>query len=83
MTKITLTGTENVNYTHSTIWVSREQTMRFAANLIKRLRHDEDGASLIEYTVLLAILLIAVIGIITAVGVWINGKWAALNSALP
>jgi len=57
--------------------------MRFAANLIKRLRRDEDGASLIEYTVLLAILLIAVIGIITAVGVWINGKWAALNSALP
>jgi len=33
--------------------------------------------------VLLAILLIAVIGIITAVGVWINGKWAALNGALP
>jgi pilus assembly protein Flp/PilA len=57
--------------------------MRFAANLFKRLRRDEDGASLIEYTVLLAILLIAVIGIITAVGVWINGKWSALNSALP
>ena len=52
-------------------------------NAVRRLGKDEEGASLIEYTVLLAILLIAVIGIITAVGVWINGKWAALNSALP
>jgi pilus assembly protein Flp/PilA len=57
--------------------------MRFVANLIGRLKRDEDGASLIEYTVLLAILLIAVIAIITAVGTWINGKWSALNSALP
>jgi pilus assembly protein Flp/PilA len=44
---------------------------------------DEDGAALIEYTVLLGILLIAVIAIITAVGVWINGEWASLNSSLP
>ena len=57
--------------------------MRSIGNFIKQLKRDEDGASLIEYTVLLAILLIAVIGIITAVGTWINGKWAALNSALP
>ena len=57
--------------------------MRLVANLISRLKRDEDGASLIEYTVLLAILLIAVIAIITAVGVWINGRWDALNSALP
>ena len=63
--------------------VNREQTMHLVANLIKKLKRDEDGASLIEYTVLLAILLIAVIAIITAVGVWINGQWSALNSALP
>jgi pilus assembly protein Flp/PilA len=51
--------------------------------LLGRLLKDEDGAALIEYTVLLGILLIAVIAVITAVGVWINGEWAALNSALP
>jgi pilus assembly protein Flp/PilA len=50
--------------------------------LIKQLKRDEDGASLIEYTVLLAILLVAVIAIIAAVGSWINQKWSALNTAL-
>jgi pilus assembly protein Flp/PilA len=42
----------------------------------------EDGAALIEYTVLLGMLLVAVVAIIGAVGTWINGKWAALNTAL-
>jgi pilus assembly protein Flp/PilA len=57
--------------------------MRRLTNVIKQIARDESGASLIEYTVLLAILLIAVIGIIAAVGTWINGKWSALNAHLP
>ena len=51
--------------------------------LIRRLAKDEEGASLIEYTALLAILLVAVIAVITGVGTWINNKWTALNAALP
>ena len=51
--------------------------------LIRRLAKDEEGASLIEYTALLAILLVAVIAVITGVGTWINAKWHALNAALP
>ena len=35
---------------------------------VSRFKKDEDGAALIEYTVLLGILLIAVIAIIGAVG---------------
>jgi pilus assembly protein Flp/PilA len=57
--------------------------MRSIVNIIKKLKSDEDGGDLIEYTVLLAILLVAVIAIIVAVGAWVNGKWAALNAALP
>lgn len=57
--------------------------MKELAKLLTVLKSDEDGAALIEYTVLLAILLIAVIGVITAVGVWILGRWNALNAALP
>jgi pilus assembly protein Flp/PilA len=57
--------------------------MRSVVKLIQRLSRDEDGASLIEYTVLLAIILVAVIGIIAAVGGWINNKWSTLNSTLP
>ena len=51
--------------------------------LMKRLAEDEDGAALLEYTVLLGILLVAVIGTITTVGEWINDQWTVLNGALP
>ena len=51
-------------------------------NYVSHFKKDEGGAALIEYTVLLGILLIAVIAIIGAVGVWINGEWTALNKAL-
>jgi pilus assembly protein Flp/PilA len=51
--------------------------------LLNRLARDEDGAALIEYTVLLGILLIAVIATIGTVGTWVSGKWTALNASLP
>jgi pilus assembly protein Flp/PilA len=54
-----------------------------ALQLLKRLAKDEDGAALLEYTVLLGILLVAVIATITLVGAWISGQWTSLNSALP
>ena len=57
--------------------------MRKILSTLQCLGSDEDGAALIEYTVLLGILVVAVIGIIVAVGTWVNGRWAALNSALP
>jgi len=57
--------------------------MRYIVSLIKKLKSNEDGASLIEYTVLLAILLVAVIAVITGVGGWILNQWSNLNVALP
>jgi pilus assembly protein Flp/PilA len=54
-----------------------------AIEFIKKLGKDEDGAALIEYTVLLGILLVAVIATIGVVGAWINGQWTALSGALP
>ena len=56
--------------------------MSKAWNVVRRLGKDEEGAALIEYTVLLAILLIAVIATIGLVGLWINGKWTALQGQL-
>ena len=50
--------------------------------LIKRLAEDEEGAALLEYTVLLGILLVAVIAVIAAVGGWISKEWTGLNSKL-
>ena len=57
--------------------------MSHAWNLVRGFGKDEEGGALIEYTVLLAILLIAVIALIGAVGTWINGKWSSLNATLP
>lgn len=50
--------------------------------LVQRLSEDEEGAALIEYTVLLGILLLAVITTIGLVGTWVSGKWTALNGKL-
>ena len=52
-------------------------------NIVQKLRRDEDGAALIEYTVLLGILIVAVIATITLVGTWVSGQWTTLQGALP
>jgi pilus assembly protein Flp/PilA len=57
--------------------------MKQLIELTKRLFKDEDGAALLEYTVLLGILLVAVIATITLVGAWISGQWTTLQAALP
>jgi pilus assembly protein Flp/PilA len=49
---------------------------------LRKFKQDEEGAALIEYTVLLGILVIAVVGIIGAVGTWVNSKWATLNTSI-
>jgi len=56
--------------------------MSKAWNLVRKLGKDEEGAALIEYTVLLGIMIVAVIATIVAVGGWINNKWTLLNGQL-
>jgi pilus assembly protein Flp/PilA len=57
--------------------------MHKTLTVLSQFKKDEGGAALIEYTVLLGILLVAVIVVITAVGGWINKEWTNLNTALP
>jgi pilus assembly protein Flp/PilA len=61
---------------------SPEEDMRQASQLIKKLKRDENGAALVEYTVLLGVMLVAVISTIVLVGGWVNTKWSALWTAL-
>jgi len=56
--------------------------MERSLRLIKKLARDEEGAALVEYTVLLGVMLVAVIGTIVLVGGWVNTKWTALWTAL-
>jgi pilus assembly protein Flp/PilA len=55
---------------------------KFLGTLVK-LSNDEEGAALIEYTVLLGIMMVAVIATIILVGSWINNQWTAFQAALP
>ena len=50
--------------------------------LLVRLANDEDGAALVEYTVLLGIMLVAVIGTIAVVGTWVSTHWTTLATEL-
>ena len=56
--------------------------MRKFLGTLKKLGKDEEGAALVEYTVLLGILLVAVIVTIGTVGTWISTQWTALAAAL-
>ncbi len=56
--------------------------MRNVATLVRKLSVDEEGAALIEYTVLLGVLLVAGIATIILVGDWVNTKWTALQGQL-
>jgi pilus assembly protein Flp/PilA len=57
--------------------------MKKAFELVRGLRADEEGAALIEYTVLLGIMLVAVIATIVLVGQWIKTQWTTLQTTLP
>lgn len=51
--------------------------------LIEKFRREEDGAAMVEYTVLLGIITVATIGTIILVGTWVSGQWTALEGVLP
>jgi pilus assembly protein Flp/PilA len=56
--------------------------MRRTLSVFNQFKNDEDGAALIEYTVLLGLMLVAVVATIGLVGTWISGQWTTLNAAL-
>jgi len=49
---------------------------------MNQLKSDENGAALIEYTVLLGIMLVAVIAVISGVGGWVSAEWVSLSTAI-
>ena len=53
-----------------------------ARKWLVRLGKDEDGATLIEYSILIGLLTVSVMGLVLAVNGWVSDKWSSLNSAL-
>ena len=56
--------------------------MKEVVSTLNRFAKDEGGAALIEYTVLIGLMLVGVVGTVTLVGTWVSGRWTALNAAL-
>ena len=50
-------------------------------DLLKQLGRDEEGASLVEYSILIGLVTAAVIALIVVVGGKVNNAWTRLNSA--
>lgn len=51
-------------------------------NELARLARDERGASLLEYTILLALITAGAVASVTSVGTWVGTKWTELRTAL-
>lgn len=51
-------------------------------SIVKALRKDESGVTMIEYTILLGIITVAVIVTIGLVGTWVSEQWVDLEAAL-
>ncbi|PAQ00746.1 Flp family type IVb pilin [Mesorhizobium mediterraneum] len=56
--------------------------MKKLMTMTRQFRDDENGAAMVEYTILLGIITVAVIATIILVGTWVSGRWTTLNTAL-
>lgn len=50
--------------------------------IARQFRDDENGAAMVEYTILLGLITVAVIVAVLFVGGWVGNKWTALQQNL-
>ena len=53
-----------------------------AQSAFNTFKRNESGASLIEYSLLIGLITVVAVVAIGAVGVWVNGQWGALQTAI-
>ena len=56
--------------------------MEKLGTLVRDLHKDQSGAAFIEYTVLIGLILVLSVALISAVGLWANNRWVALNDVV-
>jgi pilus assembly protein Flp/PilA len=56
--------------------------MQKLSNLLRSVAKDEEGAALIEYSILLGVIAVVCVAAAIAVGNWSGSKWQALCTAL-
>jgi pilus assembly protein Flp/PilA len=57
--------------------------MRKFLGTLQKVSEDEEGAALVEYTVLLGIVMVTVLTSVLLVGAWVGTQWSNLQAALP
>lgn len=50
--------------------------------LFNSFKRDESGATLIEYSLLIGLITVVAVVAIGLVGVWVNGQWTDLQTAI-
>jgi pilus assembly protein Flp/PilA len=50
--------------------------------LIAKFAKDESGAALVEYSLLIGLITVAVVATIVLIGTWVSAQWVALNTAV-
>ncbi|WP_394891007.1 Flp family type IVb pilin [Mesorhizobium sp. AaZ16] len=50
--------------------------------LLAKFIADEDGAAMVEYTILIGMITVAVIASIVIVAAWVTARWGSLATAL-
>jgi Flp pilus assembly pilin Flp len=56
--------------------------MRKVKKLLQRLARNEEGQGLVEYSILIGVIAVAVVGMAVAVGGWSSAKWLGLCQSL-
>ncbi|RVC81529.1 Flp family type IVb pilin [Mesorhizobium sp. M4A.F.Ca.ET.022.05.2.1] len=56
--------------------------MKKLMTMTRQFRDDENGAAMVEYTILLGIITVAVIATVVLVGGWVSTKWTNLYAAI-
>jgi pilus assembly protein Flp/PilA len=51
-------------------------------NVLNRFRKDERGLETIEYAIVAGLIVVGIVAIVAAIGVWVKGKFTALNQDL-
>jgi pilus assembly protein Flp/PilA len=51
-------------------------------NLMKRFVQEEDGATMVEYGLMLALIAAVCVGVVTLIGTNLNGKFDEINTAI-
>ena len=65
----------------SCVWDCRAKGKKMRI-FMNRFAADECGATMVEYTILIGMMLVAVIGFIVIVGGWVTTQWSTLAAAL-